>query len=190
LPIGEFHKPQIRELAKEAGLRVAQKKDSYEICFVPDNDYAGFLKGYRGDFKTTGEFVDTRGNVLGRHAGYEKFTIGQRKGLGITFGEPRYVVEVDPTTRQVVLGQREDLAVSEVSITGLNWLSDPPMEPLTCVTRLRYQQEPLPCRINMTDSDAATIHLDHATYGVAPGQAAVFYNGDRVLGGGWIDSAT
>jgi len=188
LPIGEYHKPQIRELAEEAGLRVAQKKDSYEICFVPNNDYAGFLKGYRSDFETTGDFVDPTGQVLGQHAGYEKFTIGQRKGLGITFGEPRFVVSVNPDTRQVVLGRREDLAVSEVAVTQLNWLTDPPQQPLTCVTRLRYQQTPLACTVEVTSAEQATIQLDDITYGVAPGQAAVFYDGDRVLGGGWIES--
>ncbi len=188
LPIGEYHKPQIREFATESGLRVAQKKDSYEICFVPDNDYAGFLKGYRGDFETTGNFVDTSGEVLGQHAGYEKFTVGQRKGLGITFGEPRFVVSVDPATRQVVLGQRKDLAVSEVNVTQLNWLTDPPQETLSCVTRLRYQQTPLACTVDVTSPEHATIHLEDITYGVAPGQAAVFYEGDRVLGGGWIES--
>jgi tRNA-specific 2-thiouridylase len=190
LPVGGYHKPQIRELAAESGLRVAQKKDSYEICFVPDNDYAAFLKGYRGDFSTTGDFVDTKGQVLGQHAGYEKFTIGQRKGLGITFGEPRFVVSVDPGTRQVVLGQREDLAVSEVTVAELNWLTDPPVDQLSCVTRLRYQQTPLACRVKVTGDDRATIQLDEVTYGVAPGQAAVFYDGGRVLGGGWIQSTT
>ena len=185
LPIGDYHKPQIREFAVESGLRVAQKKDSYEICFVPDNDYAGFLDRYRGTSDTAGEFVDLQGNVLGEHAGYENFTIGQRKGLGIAFGEPRFVVKVDASTRQVVLGHREDLAVSTVTATQLNWLSDIPSASLLCDVRLRYQQTPTACEVTV-DGDQAVIELSDSVVGVAPGQAAVFYDGERVLGGGWI----
>jgi len=188
LPVGEYHKPQIRAFAEESGLRVAQKKDSYEICFVPDNDYAGFLSRYRGDVETTGDFVDPSGNVLGQHAGYEQFTIGQRKGLGMTFGEPRFVVKVDPNSRQVVLGKREDLAVDQVTATELNWLTDPPSTDMQCVVRLRYQDQPQSCTVTVQVQDRATIQLNAPKHGVAPGQAAVFYDGDRVLGGGWIES--
>jgi tRNA-specific 2-thiouridylase len=188
LPLGGFHKPQIRALAEEAGLKVAQKKDSYEICFVPDNNYAGFLKRYRGESETTGDFIDGDGNVLGQHAGYEKFTIGQRKGLGITFGEPRFVVAVQPETRQVVLGRREDLAVTNVTATELNWLADQPEGSFRCGVALRYQQQALSCTVDVDDQGCAQIRLDEDTFGVAPGQAAVFYVDDRVIGGGWIQS--
>ncbi|MCH2203519.1 MAG: tRNA 2-thiouridine(34) synthase MnmA [Fuerstiella sp.] len=188
LPVGNFHKSQIRDFASEAGLKVANKKDSYEICFVSDNDYAGFLSRYRGQQDTVGEFVDTDGNVLGQHAGYERFTVGQRRGLGIAFGEPRFVVSVKPESRQVVLGRREDLAVSSVIATQLNWLTDRPADKFRCRVALRYQQRALPCSVSVDENDRAVIQLDEETFGVAPGQASVFYDDDRVLGGGWIQS--
>ena len=189
LPVGEYQKPAIREFAEEAGLRVAQKKDSYEICFVPGDDYAGFLKNYRDLGNTAGDFIDTHGNVLGQHAGYEKFTVGQRKGLGMAFGEPRFVLRVDAETRQVVLGTREDLAAQHVHINGLNWLVDTPGSKLTCAVKLRYQQKATPCSVEITNNDEAIITLDQPVLGVAPGQAAVFYDDDKVLGGGWIQAA-
>lgn len=189
LPIGTFEKPQIRALAEDAGLRVAQKKDSYEICFVPNDDYAGFLKKYRGHDGTEGNFVDPQGNVLGQHTGYEKFTVGQRKGLGITFGEPRFVLRIDAATRQVVLGRRDDLAAKYIHINGLNWLVAKPTEDLRCHVKVRYRHQALPCSVHLTGDDDATIIPDEPIHGVAPGQAAVFYQDDKVLGGGWIMSS-
>lgn len=186
LPVGTYQKSEIRAFAEEAGLRVAQKKDSYEICFVPNDDYAGFLKSYRGHSETEGDFVDTDGRVLGQHTGYEKFTVGQRKGLGITFGEPRFVIRVDADSRQVVLGQREDLATSTVHVDGLNWLIDRPQSTFRCEARFRYQQQSRPCEVELLDNNEAVITPDEPILGVAPGQAAVMYEGDRVLGGGWI----
>ena len=175
--------------AEAAGLRVAQKKDSYEICFVPNDDYAGFLKSSRGHSDTEGDFVDPDGNVLGQHGGYEKFTVGQRKGLGITFGEPRFVIRVDAASRQVVLGRRDDLATTTVTASGLNWLTDPPAGPFTCEAKFRYQQQSRRCKVELTDDDTAVLTPEEPIMGVAPGQAAVFYDGDRVLGGGWIQAS-
>jgi tRNA-specific 2-thiouridylase len=189
LPVGGYQKQEIRALAAEAGLRVAAKKDSYEICFVPDNDYVAFLKKHRGHEGTAGDFVDTQGNVLGQHSGYERFTVGQRKGLGITFGEPRFVVSVNARSRQVVLGQREDLASGQIEVTDLNWLSDQPDGPLTCNVKVRYQQTAVPCTVR-PEGDHAVVIPDAPINGVAPGQAAVFYDGNQVLGGGWIKSGT
>ncbi len=186
LPVGEFQKPDIRAFAEDAGLRVAQKKDSYEICFVPNNDYAGFLKEYRGHEGTAGDFVDSSGNVLGQHDGYEKFTVGQRKGLGITFGEPRFVLRVDAESRQVVLGQREELASASIEVDGLNWLADVESDEFRCDVKVRYQAKSEPCTVRLRADDLAEIATDEPILGVAPGQAAVFYAGDRVLGGGWI----
>lgn len=185
LPVGGYQKPQIREFAEESGLRVAQKKDSYEICFVPDNDYAGFLKRYRGHEGTDGEFVDPDGNVLGTHTGYEQFTVGQRKGLGIAFGEPRFVLRINASSRQVVLGERKHLATPEIRANRLNWLTDQPASTMKCHVQVRYQQVPQPCTVTV-DDDTARIIPDAPISGVAPGQAAVFYDGDQVLGGGWI----
>lgn len=188
LPVGGYQKTEIRAFAEEAGLRVAQKKDSYEICFVPNDDYAGFLRKYRGYTDTEGDFVDTDGNVLGQHAGYEKFTVGQRKGLGITFGEPRFVVSVDSESKQVVLGKKDDLDTSVVRVDGLNWLADQPASPFECSVKFRYQQQSRDCVVDVTGEDEAVVTPQEAVPGVAPGQAAVFYDGDRVIGGGWIQS--
>ncbi len=186
LPIGTFQKPDIRELARQSGLRVADKKDSYEICFVPDQDYAGFLKRYRGHDGTAGDFVDTSGHVLGQHEGYEHFTVGQRKGLGIAFGEPRFVIRINPESRQVVLGLRDDLATHHIAVHDLNWLSDRPSDTFTCEVKVRYRQKSEPCTVELHSPSTATVHPAGPIFGVAPGQAAVFYDGDRVLGGGWI----
>jgi tRNA-specific 2-thiouridylase len=189
LPIGTFQKPDIRRLAGASGLRVATKKDSYEICFVPDQDYAGFLKRYRGHEGTEGEFVDMQGNVLGSHEGYEHFTVGQRKGLGLAFGEPRFVIEIRPGSRQVVLGHREDLATTVINAVDCNWLADRPTSRMTCTVKVRYRQTSEPCVIVPGENNTVTVYPDQPIFGVAPGQAAVFYDGDRVLGGGWIRRA-
>ena len=187
LPVGDYEKPDIRRFAEDAGLRVAQKKDSYEICFVPNDDYAGFLKNYRGHEGTEGDFVDPQGNVLGQHSGYEKFTVGQRKGLGITFGEPRFVLHVSAETRQVTLGRRDDLAAGQIQINGLSWLADVDHPQFSCQVKVRYRQSATPCSVQC-NGDEGLIIPDTPIQGVAPGQAAVFYDGDRVLGGGWIQS--
>jgi tRNA-uridine 2-sulfurtransferase len=187
-PVGQFTKPEIRELAAEAGLRVATKPDSQEICFVLDNDYAGFLERYRGVTDTAGEFVDTHGNVLGRHPGYERFTIGQRRGLGITFGEPRFVVRIDAVTRQVVLGTKDDLACGGLIADRLNWHEDMP-ESFRCRAQIRYQHQAAVATVTIQD-DTLTVQFDDAQFGVAPGQAVVLYDDDdRVIGGGWIRQA-
>lgn len=186
LPVGGYQKTEIRAFAEEAGLRVAQKKDSYEICFVPNDDYARFLKNYRGHSDTEGEFVDTNGAVLGTHEGYEKFTVGQRKGLGITFGEPRFVISVDAESRQVVLGKKEDLATSVVEVKDLNWLADHPGQKFECSAKFRYQQQSRNCTVEVSGTNAV-VTPHEPILGVAPGQAAVFYDDDKVIGGGWIE---
>ena len=188
LPVGTYQKPEIRELAGEAGLRVADKKDSYEICFVPNDDYVSFVRKHRGDCQTAGNFVDTQGKVLGQHTGYEQFTVGQRKGLGIAFGQPRFVVGVNAETQEVILGQRDDLDTTSITVRDLNWLVDRPVDGLRCSVKVRYQQAAKNCRLSMQD-DSLVVKPDEPISGVAPGQAAVFYDGDRVLGGGWIEVA-
>jgi tRNA-specific 2-thiouridylase len=153
---------------------------------VPDQDYAGFLKRYRGHDGTAGDFVDLAGNVLGHHEGYEHFTVGQRKGLGIAFGEPRFVVRINPENRQVVLGLREDLATKSIRVHQVNWLADRPGDNFRCEVKVRYRQASEGCLVQVEEGDRATIIPDVPIMGVAPGQAAVLYNGDQVLGGGWI----
>jgi len=184
-PVGGHTKPEIRELAGRAGLRVAGKPDSQEICFVPDQDYAGFLRRYRGDLETAGELVDSGGRVLGQHTGYEQFTIGQRRGLGVAFGEPRYVIAVDASTRRVVVGTREELACSGLIADRLNWLVTPP-DTFDCLAQVRYNHDPLPATVRRTGPDLVEVEFHQPETGVAPGQAVVFYHDDQVLGGGWI----
>jgi tRNA-specific 2-thiouridylase len=185
-PVGGFDKFMIRDIARRAGLRVADKPDSQEICFVPDHDYAGFIRRHRGEFVTAGELVDTAGNVIGEHQGYEQFTIGQRRGLGVAFGTPRYVVAVHADTRQVVVGTHEELARTELDADRLNWLVDEVPTRFACQAKIRYLHTPADVEVELLDDRRARVHFAAAQFGVAPGQAVVFYVGERVLGGGWI----
>ena len=187
-PVGDFEKPFIRATAEKAGLRVFDKPDSQEICFIPDNDYAGFLERYRGKQDTAGEIVDTTGAVLGRHEGFERFTIGQRRGIGLAFGDPRYVVRLEPATRRVVIGTREDLARRTLTGDRVNWMIDSPAEVMRCSAQIRYRHAAAPAEVTRLSDDTIRVDFDEPQYGVAPGQAVVLYEGDRVLGGGWIMS--
>lgn len=185
-PVGGFTKAEIRQLARRAGLRTADKADSQEICFIPDNDYGAFLQRFRGPQETGGELVDTAGHVVGQHPGYQHFTIGQRRGLGVTFGEPRFVVRIEPETRRVVLGRRDELAREWLEADRLNWLIDAIPARFRCEAQIRYQHVPAACEVELVDEDRLRVNFDDPQYGVAPGQAVVLYEGDRVLGGGWI----
>jgi tRNA-specific 2-thiouridylase len=185
-PVGEYDKPAIRDTARKAGLRVADKPDSQEICFVPDQDYARFIRRYRGEHDTSGELVDMAGNVVGRHAGYEHFTIGQRRGLGVAFGAPRYVVAVRSESRQVVIGSREDLARTSLEADRVNWLIDDVRPRFECTAKIRYLHEAALAEVELLEGDRIRVNFDEAQYGVAPGQAVVLYKDERVLGGGWI----
>jgi tRNA-specific 2-thiouridylase len=185
-PVGGHKKEEIREIARKAHLRVADKPDSQEICFVPDQDYAGFIRRHRGEHDTAGELVDTAGNVVGRHAGYERFTIGQRRGLGVAFGAPRYVVALRPQSREVVIGTREELERTELVAERLNWLIEEVPRQIECRAKIRYLHSPAPARVELLDGTSARVEFADPQIGVAPGQAVVFYDGDRVLGGGWM----
>jgi tRNA-specific 2-thiouridylase len=185
-PVGTYAKDEIREIARHAGLRVADKPDSQEICFVADQDYAGFIRRYRGELDTDGELVDTAGNVVGRHEGYEHYTIGQRRGLGVAFGAPRYVVAVQPESRQVVIGTRDDLARRDLVADRLNWLVDDVPERFPCTAKIRYLHEPAAVEVERLAGDRLRVSFAEPQFGVAPGQAVVLYDGERVLGGGWI----
>ena len=185
-PVGDFEKTEIRDLARQTGLRVADKPDSQEICFIPDNDYVGFLDRYRGPQETAGEIVDTEGNVLGQHDGFQQFTVGQRKGLGLAFGTPRYVVAVEPTTRRVVIGMRDDLMEPMLEADRLNWLVDDIPTRFACHAQIRSQHPAAAAEVEVLDEDRVRVYFTEPQFGVAPGQAVVLYDGDRVLGGGWI----
>lgn len=187
-PVGDYRKDEIREMAREIGLRVADKKDSQEICFVPDGDHGSFVRRRRGEATDLGgEIVTTAGQVVGRHAGLENFTIGQRKGLGVALGRPQFVVRLETATRRVVIGEHEELARREITASRANWLIDEPAAPLRCQVKIRYLSPPAEATVFATPNGGIQALLDEPQFGVAPGQALVCYDGDRVLGGGWIE---
>jgi len=186
-PVGDYKKEEIRRLADRLGLRhVAEKPDSQEICFVPDQDHARFIRQNRSAQDSSGEIVTTDGRVVGRHAGLEKFTIGQRKGLGIAFGEPRYVVRIDPQSRAVVVGTKDELARQELTARGANWFFPTPRQ-FECRVKIRYRSSAVAAIVETLPDDRFRVVFPEPCYGVAPGQAVVCYRGDEVLGGGWID---
>jgi tRNA-specific 2-thiouridylase len=181
-PLGGMPKARVRELAAEIGLGVAAKPDSQDICFVPDGDYAAVVRKIRPEAETAGEIVDLTGRVLGAHRGLIHFTVGQRRGLEIGGSpEPLYVVRLDAAANRVVVGPRRALAVSAASLSDINWLGGDFSGSIT--TKVRSMAKPVPARF-----DGAAVHFDDPEYGVAPGQAAVLYAGDRILGGGWIEA--
>ena len=180
-PLGGLPKPVVREIARDLGLGVAAKPDSQDICFVPNGDYAEMVKKVRPEAAQPGEIVDLDGHVLGPHRGLIHFTIGQRRGLEVGGqSEPLYVVRLEPEARRVVVGPRRALAVRGAMLSAINWLGERQDEGLTA--KVRSMAVPAPVRF-----DGAAIHFDSPEYGVSPGQAAVLYDGDRVLGGGWIE---
>jgi tRNA-uridine 2-sulfurtransferase len=179
-PLGGLPKPRVRELAAELGLGVAGKPDSQDICFVPDGDYSSLVKKLRPEVETNGAIVDEHGRKLGEHKGLIHFTVGQRRGLEIGgASEPYYVLRLDPVTRDVVVGPKRALAVRAARIDGVNWLGGAYAGPVT--VKVRSLAKPVPARF-----EDGRVVFDSPEYGVAPGQAAVLYAGDRVLGGGWI----
>jgi len=189
-PVGGYRKHEIRDIARRAGLPVADKPDSVEICFVPDGDHARLIRERRPALATAGNVVDPEGNVLGEHDGYERFTIGQRKGLGIATDRKRFVLEIVPETKTVVLGDRVDLLSSTVIASKINWLIDPPTnEALACTAKIRYRHAVAPATVIALPDQGARVEFAEPQSAVTPGQAVVFYHGDRVLGGGWIDEA-
>jgi len=188
-PIGAYAKEDVRAMARELGLSVADKPDSVEICFVPENDHAAFIRERRPDLKTAGQFVDTAGNVLAEHDGIEQFTIGQRKGLNYAAGARRYVLQIVPESNTVVLGDREELLGSTLIASRVNWLIEPPTEPVACSAKIRYRHQAALANVFPLDENGARVEFDEPRSAITPGQAVVFYDGERVLGGGWIERA-
>jgi tRNA-specific 2-thiouridylase len=189
LPVGGRQKSEIRQIAAQLGLRVADKRDSQEICFVTSGRHDEFVRSHRTRVDTSGEIVTTEGRVVGRHPGIERFTIGQRKGLGVALGEPRFVVRIEPNTRRVVVGTHEELARRELSAHGVNWLIDAPAEAFACLAQIRYNSPPSAATAWPLAGGRLRVVFDEPRHGVAPGQAVVLYDGPGVLGGGWIDQA-
>ena len=178
-PLGDLPKDEVRRIAAETGLEVAAKPDSQDICFVPDGDYAGLVKRLRPETKAPGDIVDSGGRVLGRHRGIVHFTIGQRRGIEIGGQrEPLYVIRIEPDTRRVVVGPRRQLAVEGMRVAGWNWLGE---DQADVTVKVRSLAPAVAAR-----REGEWVHFATAEYGVAPGQAAVAYDGTRLLGGGWI----
>jgi len=187
-PLGGMTKPEIREIARSLGLRVADKVDSQEICFVPGNDYKAFLKSHLGDDEFhPGGIYDTEGKYFGAHEGIEMFTIGQRKGLPGGSAKPMYVVDIDPASSTVIVGGVEELYRTSFEVSRTNWFEGALSEPRKVVVKIRYAHPGAPATIYPLSDGKARVELEEPQRAVTPGQAAVFYDQDLVLGGGWIE---
>lgn len=192
LPVGDFEKHEVRAMAEELKLPVFNKPDSQEICFVPDQDYAGLVRRRTPEAFRGGQFVTTAGEILGEHDGHQQFTIGQRKGLGMAFGRPIYVVDIDSESNRVTLGEKDDLLRSTLIASQLNLLTDRlPVggDAVPCAAKIRYNAEPQPGIAWRSAADELFVRFDEPQSAITPGQAVVLYDGDAVLGGGWIDRA-
>ena len=202
-PLGGMTKPEVRELARQHGLLIAEKPDSQEICFVPGGDYKRFLEAYlteqgsapagtSGDAISgemlAGEMVTTDGKVIGEHAGVHNFTVGQRKGLGIATGSPLYVIQIKNDTRQVVVGDNEELYSRTLRARRVNLIStDEVREPMRVAVKIRHKHQPAPAIMESAGTEEILVTFDEPQRAITPGQAAVFYDGDIVVGGGWIE---
>ena len=187
LPLGDMRKNDVRRAAQEKGFINAAKPDSQDICFVPDGDYAGVIERETGRRAKPGDFIDSDGNVLGQHRGIIHYTVGQRKGLGIAFKEPMYVRRICPEDNTIVLGKNSELFSTRTDVRDFNWISGKaPTEPLRCKVKIRYRQKEQWATVTPKGDTAVRIDFDEANRAVTPGQAAVLYDGDTVLGGGEI----
>ncbi len=188
-PIGAMTKAEVRAHATRFGLAIADKPDSQDICFVPNGDYAGVVAKLRPGAIEPGDIVDQAGNVLGRHDGIIHFTVGQRRGIGIAAAEPLFVLRLEPDRHRVVVGPREALQETSLTISDVNWIDGGglPDEGLPGEVKLRSMQAPKPAHVTPLEGDRARVVLNEPAEAIAPGQACVLYDGDRVIGGGWID---
>jgi tRNA-specific 2-thiouridylase len=192
-PLGEMSKPEVRGLAREQKLAVAEKAESQEICFVPDGDYAGFIDRYLAaenaaeQIPGQGELVDSQGQVVGTHDGIHRFTVGQRRGIGISAERPLYVISIDAIRNKVVVGSADELLEKEFTAAGVNWIAlESPTVPVRAEVRVRYRHEAAAATITPLAGSRALVIFDEAQRAITPGQATVFYQGDEVAGGGWI----
>ncbi len=187
-PVGDLPKDAVRDIARRLGLPVAEKPDSQEICFVPDGDYAAFINRKTGDLDRGGAIVSQSGAVLGRHSGVHRFTVGQRKGLGIAAAEPMYVLQLRPSEKTVVVGPRPELERSTLTASEVNWVAGaPPVTPLRISAQIRHRHQPAAATVRTLGDDRAAVEFDAPVMAITPGQAVVFYDGEIVVGGGWID---
>ncbi|MHC4153535.1 MAG: tRNA 2-thiouridine(34) synthase MnmA [Planctomycetota bacterium] len=192
LPMGDHTKQQTRRMAARFGLGTEQSDESQEICFIPDNDYAAVLERRCPELVRPGEIVDSSGKVLAEHRGVHRFTIGQRRGLGVAMGEPYYVVQIDAETNTVTLGPKEEVMHKRLYASGTNWLIDRPDAEFRARVKIRYNDSGAPATVTLRDGGVVVV-FDEPNLAVTPGQLAVFYiedkGGSRVTGGAWIDRA-
>lgn len=193
-PLGEMLKSEVRDIAREANLYTAEKQESQEICFVPDGDYSGFIDRYlehedrAGEIPAGGEIVNTSGEKIGKHTGIHRYTIGQRRGLGIAHEKPLYVVQIERLKNQIIVGEKDELDCLEFTAKGVNWVAfDAPVEPVRAEVKVRYRHDPAPATIHALESGRARIVFDEPQRAITPGQATIFYDGEEVVGGGWIE---
>lgn len=188
MPVGQFKKDQIRQIAKEIGIGVAHKPDSQEICFIPDHDYAKFIEEHISRQLPEGNFVDIHGNILGRHKGITHYTVGQRKGLNLSLGHPVFVLAIRPESNEVVIGKAEDVFSDRLTCSRLNWMSVDGLhgEQIHVQAKIRYSHKGASCVIEEIAPDLVEVRFEEPQRAITPGQAVVFYDGDYVVGGGTI----
>lgn len=187
-PLGGRKKKDVRAEARELGLPVWEKEESQEICFIPEGDYRSFMEDVKGRPVDSGQIVDLEGNIIGRHKGIFRYTVGQRRGLGIASTEPYFVVRLEPDSNRVVVGRRDNLSSDGLLAMNVNWISGKPPEALMNATvRIRYKSNEIPAVLEPIDGNRVRVRFLKTAGAVTPGQAAVFYSGEEVLGGGWIE---
>jgi tRNA-specific 2-thiouridylase len=193
-PLGEMLKSEVRDIARGSNLYTAEKQESQEICFVPDGNYSGFIDRYLehenrlDELPSHGEIVNTSGQKIGEHTGIHRYTIGQRRGLGIAHEKPLYVLQIERSKNRIIAGEKQDLDAFEFTAKGVNWVAfDAPPEPVRAHVKIRYRHEPAMATIYPLPDDRARILFDEAQAAITPGQATVWYHGDETVGGGWIE---
>lgn len=188
MPVGDYTKDEIRAIAAENGLDVAGKKDSMEICFIPDNDYAGFIEKNEENVPGAGNFVDRDGNVLGHHKGITHYTVGQRKGLNLAMGHPVFVTEIRPETNEVVIGDADEVFSDRLTCQNLNWMSIEGLggREMEVTAKIRYSHKGAPCIIRELENGIVECRFETPQRAITPGQAVVFYEKDYIVGGGTI----
>lgn len=185
-PLGSMTKSEVRNIAKNMNIKVANKPDSQDVCFITGGDYREFLKDHAEAKNGKGEIVNTNGNVLGNHDGVFSFTVGQRRGLGISKGKPLYVIKVDPESNKVVVGEENDISRTTLMASDVIWINESPSDEIRVKTRIRYRHRESDSVVRMRSDGEALVEFKDPQRAITPGQAVVFYEADRVLGGGWI----
>lgn len=192
-PLGEMEKSDVRNIARGAKLYTAEKQESQEICFVPDGKYSEFIDRYlehedrSAELPAAGDIVSTAGETVGTHTGIHRYTIGQRRGLGIAHEKPLYVVQIERAKNQIIVGEADELDTIEFIAKGVNWVAfDEPSEPVRAEVKVRYRHDPAPATIHVLPDAQARVVFDEPQRAITPGQATIFYSGDEVIGGGWI----